>query len=95
MDLYFERWDGQATTMEAFIQCFAERLGPRPDAPSSPGTSRPARRRCRIEPRYDAASQALELILQQATAPTPGQPDKRAAADPDRRSACWTRTDGR
>ena len=24
MDLYFERWDGQATTMEAFIECFAE-----------------------------------------------------------------------
>jgi aminopeptidase N len=24
MDLYFERWDGQATTMEAFIACFAE-----------------------------------------------------------------------
>ncbi|MBS0409545.1 MAG: aminopeptidase N, partial [Proteobacteria bacterium] len=27
MDLYFERWDGQATTMEAFIQCFADVTG--------------------------------------------------------------------
>src|SRR6201996_6734318 len=27
MDLYFERWDGQATTVEAFIACFAESSG--------------------------------------------------------------------
>ncbi len=27
MDLYFERWDGQATTVEAFIQCFADTSG--------------------------------------------------------------------
>ena len=27
MDLYFERWDGQATTVEAFIECFAEVSG--------------------------------------------------------------------
>src|SRR5580658_312722 len=27
MDLYFERWDGQATTVEAFIACFAEVSG--------------------------------------------------------------------
>ncbi len=27
MDLYFERWDGHATTVEAFIACFAEASG--------------------------------------------------------------------
>ena len=27
MDLYFERWDGHATTVEAFIACFAETSG--------------------------------------------------------------------
>src|ERR1700689_1940107 len=27
MDLYFERWDGHATTVEAFIECFAEVSG--------------------------------------------------------------------
>ena len=27
MDLYFDRWDGHATTMEAFVQCFADASG--------------------------------------------------------------------
>src|SRR5882724_8446613 len=27
MDLYFERWDGCATTVEAFIECFADASG--------------------------------------------------------------------
>ena len=27
MDLYFDRWDGHATTVEAFIECFAEASG--------------------------------------------------------------------
>ena len=32
MDLYFERCDGQATTVEAFIECFADASRPGPDA---------------------------------------------------------------
>ncbi len=27
LDLYFERWDGHATTVEAFIACFADASG--------------------------------------------------------------------
>ncbi len=27
LDLYFERWDGHATTVEAFIACFADACG--------------------------------------------------------------------
>ncbi len=27
MDLYFNRWDGHATTVEAFIQCFSDASG--------------------------------------------------------------------
>ena len=30
MDLYFERWDGQATTVEAFIAVLRRGVGPRP-----------------------------------------------------------------
>ncbi len=81
MDLYFDRFDGQATTMEAFIECFAE-VSRRDltaffawyEQAGTPSVS--------LESRYDAGKQALEIILQQATAPTPGQPDKRALPIP-------------
>ena len=75
MDLYFDRYDGQATTMEAFIACFAEVSGRDLTAffawyeqAGTPAVS--------LESRYDAERKSLEIILQQATAPTPGQPDK-------------------
>jgi aminopeptidase N len=75
MDLYFERWDGQATTMEAFIQCFAERtdldLGPFFRWYEQAGTPQ-----VKLEAAYDAAAHALDVSLEQATAPTPGQPEK-------------------
>ncbi len=45
MDLYFERWDGKATTMEAFIAVLRRGVATRTSGRSSPGTSRPARRR--------------------------------------------------
>jgi aminopeptidase N len=81
MDLYFDRFDGQATTMEAFIECFAE-VSKRDltaffawyEQAGTPSVS--------LESHYDAEKQALEIILQQATAPTPGQPDKRALPIP-------------
>ena len=75
MDLYFERWDGHATTVEAFIQCFADASGRDLGAffgwYEQAGTPQVT-----IESVYDAQSQTLELTLCQATAPTPGQPDK-------------------
>jgi aminopeptidase N len=43
MDLYFDRWDGQATTMEAFVQCFADASG-KDLSDFFACTSRPARR---------------------------------------------------
>jgi aminopeptidase N len=76
MDLYFERHDGEATTVEAFIQCFADATGETLDAffgwYEQAGTPRVTLRR-----RYDAASGRLELTLAQDTAPTPGQPTKK------------------
>jgi aminopeptidase N len=81
MDLYFDRWDGQATTMEAFIQCFAETsgqdLGPFFAWYEQAGTPRVT-----LEATYDAAAKALDLSFEQATAPTPGQPEKRALPIP-------------
>ncbi|MGH6956100.1 MAG: DUF3458 domain-containing protein, partial [Caulobacteraceae bacterium] len=81
MDLYFERWDGQATTMEAFIQCFADvtkqDLGPFFAWYEQAGTPK-----LRLEASYDAAAKALDLTLEQSTAPTPGQPQKQALPIP-------------
>jgi aminopeptidase N len=77
MDLYFGRHDGQATTVEAFIQCFADATGKDMTAffgwYEQAGTPKVT-----LSRRYDAATGQLELTLRQETAPTPGQPTKTA-----------------
>ena len=76
MDLYFERWDGHATTVEEFIRCFAEVSGQ--DLSDffvwyeQAGTPKVS-----LAHRYDAAARTLTVELSQSTPPTPGQPDKR------------------
>ena len=81
MDVYFERWDGQATTVEAFIACFAETSGR--DLTSffrwyeQAGTPQ-----LTIDTAYDPEARTLELTLRQNTAATPGQPDKAAVPIP-------------
>jgi aminopeptidase N len=76
MDLYFKRWDGHATTVEAFIQCFAEASGE--DLSDffawyeQAGTPRVS-----LKSRYKPELRELELEITQATPPTPGQADKR------------------
>jgi aminopeptidase N len=76
MDLYFERWDGHATTVEAFIACFAEVSGRNLDDfftwYRQAGTPR-----VELTAAYDAKAQALDLTFRQSTAPTPGQSHKR------------------
>ena len=75
MDLYFDRHDGEATTIEAFIKCFE-------DANSldlqhfqtwylQAGTPEVT-----VADSYDAASQTYRLTLSQNTAPTRGQAEK-------------------
>ena len=74
-DLYFERHDGEATTIENWVRCFEDssgrdlsqfRLWYR-QAGTPVITARGA---------YDAAAKTYTLELDQALAPTPGQPDK-------------------
>ena len=81
MDLYFDRWDGAATTMEAFIACFAEASGR--DLSSFFGwyeqAGTPA---LTLSAGYDAQAGALDITVSQTTAPTPGQPEKRALPIP-------------
>jgi len=83
MDLYFERWDGHATTVEEFIKCFAEVSNHDLTAfftwYEQAGTPR-----VRLASRYDPAKRTLDLELAQQTPPTPGQPTKTAATIPVR-----------
>ena len=81
MDLYFQRWDGHATTVEEFIRCFEEASGQDLSGffrwYEQAGTPRVA-----VESRYDGATRALTLELSQETPPTPGQPTKAALPIP-------------
>ncbi|MGB3026229.1 aminopeptidase N [Paradevosia shaoguanensis] len=83
MDLYFERHDGQAATIEDFVAAFADSAGVNLDQfihwYLQAGTPQVA-----ISDEYDAASQTYKLKLTQKTDPTPGQPDKRAMVIPVR-----------
>ena len=81
MDLYFERWDGHATTVEAFIQCFADVSG-RDLEPFFAWYEQAGTPRLDVEARYDESAKALDLTLTQTTAPTPGQGEKRALPIP-------------
>ena len=83
MDLYFERWDGTATTVESFIECFAEVAG-RDLSDFFTWYNQAGTPELSIAQRYDAAAQTLDLELSQTLAPTPGQADKKPVPIPVR-----------
>ncbi|MEP2947899.1 MAG: aminopeptidase N [Lentilitoribacter sp.] len=75
MDLYFERHDGDAATIEDFVACFAEVSGRDfgqfslwYDQAGTPSVS--------VSTSWDAASSSFKVELEQALAPTPGQSKK-------------------
>ena len=73
MDLYFNTWDGHATTVEEFIACFAKASGT--DLTQFFGWYEQAGTpRVTVEQAFDSGT--LTLTFRQQTAPTPGQPDK-------------------
>src|SRR3990167_368110 len=80
-DLYFERHDGQATTVEAFIACFAEASG-RDLSNFFAWYEQAGTPTVTIASDYDADAQVLTMDLRQSTAPTPGQPTKKALPIP-------------
>ena len=80
-DLYFERHDGQATTVEAFIACFSEASG-RDLSDFFGWYEQAGTPSVTIETAYDAEARAVTLTLSQSTAPTPGQPAKKALPIP-------------
>ncbi|HRD46428.1 MAG TPA: aminopeptidase N [Caulobacter sp.] len=75
MDLYFDRHDGEATTVEAFIQCFA-------DASSRDLTDffrwyqQAGTPKVSVASDWDSSKGEVAITLRQETAPTPGQPVK-------------------
>jgi aminopeptidase N len=75
MDLYFERHDGEATTVEAFVACFAEASG-RDLSDFFGWYEQAGTPMVSLAADYDPQTKTLDLTLTQATAPTPGQPDK-------------------
>ncbi len=81
MDLYFDRHDGDATTIEAFIKVFEEANGVDLQHFQTwylqAGTPEVT-----ISDSYDPASQTYKLTLSQQTAPTPGQDTKVALPIP-------------
>ena len=75
MDLYFERHDGDAATIEDFVACFAEVSGKDLDQfflwYEQAGTPE-----ITIASQYEPATRTLRLELEQSIPPTPGQPSK-------------------
>jgi aminopeptidase N len=76
MDLYFERHDGQAATVEEFVACFEDVSGR--DLKqfmnwyAQAGTPELV---CQLK--YDARAKAADLTVSQVLPPTPGQPKKK------------------
>ncbi|MET3926156.1 aminopeptidase N [Devosia sp. 2618] len=74
-DLYFERHDGQATTIEAFLAAFSDANDVNLDQFKAwylqAGTPHLS-----VDQHYDADKQTYTLKLKQQTLPTPGQPTK-------------------
>ncbi|MCS0501120.1 aminopeptidase N [Ancylobacter mangrovi] len=75
MDLYFDRHDGQAATVEEFLTCFADANGA--DLSqfalwyAQSGTPQ-----VEVNGHWDAAARSYRLDVRQTQVPTPGQPDK-------------------
>ena len=75
MDLYFERHDGEAATIEQFVQCFAEVNG-RDPAQFMRWYSQAGTPEVVASGHYDPNARTYRLDLAQVLHPTPGQPTK-------------------
>jgi aminopeptidase N len=81
MDLYFERFDGTAATVEDFLSCFAESSG-RDLSQFALWYEQAGTPRLNVEGVHDPAEKTFVLKLEQHIAPTPGQAEKRPAVIP-------------
>ena len=75
MDLYFERCDGTAATVEDFLSCFAQTSG-RDLTQFKRWYSQAGTPLVTVRNHYDPSARALTLTIAQSCAPTPEQPLK-------------------
>jgi aminopeptidase N len=75
MDLYFSRHDGQAATVEQFVQCFAD-VSKRSMTQFMRWYSQAGTPEIKVTPHYDSRAHTFRLDITQTTPPTPGQPNK-------------------
>jgi aminopeptidase N len=75
MDLYFTRHDGEAATVEQFVQCFAD-ASRRDMAQFMRWYSQAGTPDIKVTPHYDAHAKTYRLDITQTVPPTPGQPKK-------------------
>jgi aminopeptidase N len=81
MDLYFERHDGHAATVEQFIQCFADASG-HDMTQFMRWYSQAGTPEVTISGRFDAARKTYTLECKQSIPPTPHQPAKKPMVIP-------------
>ncbi len=81
MDLYFDRHDGEAATVEQFIQCFADVSG-RDMTQFMLWYSQAGTPEVTVHGRHDAARKIYTLDCAQRVPPTPGQTEKRPMVIP-------------
>ncbi len=75
MDLYFDRHDGEAATVEQFVRCFADASG-RDLSQFMRWYSQAGTPEVVADGQYDQAVRTYTVQLSQSLAPTPGQPVK-------------------
>src|SRR3546814_11897794 len=78
MDLYFERHDGEAATVEDFVKCFEDASG-RDLSQFSLWYHQAGTPLVTASGAYDAAAATFPLSLEQMTPATPRQPNKQPA----------------
>ncbi len=81
MDLYFERFDGTAATVEDFLSCFSESSG-RDLSQFSLWYEQAGTPHVHVDGVHDAMKKTFTLTFAQQTPPTPGQTDKRPVVIP-------------
>jgi aminopeptidase N len=81
MDLYFDRHDGEAATIEQFVQCFADVSG-RDFSQFMLWYTQAGTPDVVVAPHYDARAKTYRLDITQTIPPTPGQPDKKPMVIP-------------
>jgi aminopeptidase N len=75
MDLYFMRHDGEAATVEQFIQCFAD-VSRRDMTQFMRWYSQAGTPQVNVSTSFDPTRRIYTLACKQSLAPTPNQPDK-------------------